>query len=459
MNKYLVSTLLTVATLALLLTGCQVDTPDPVELAGSVPTPGPAVFANYVSVGNSLTAGFMDGGLVINGQMNSFPQLVSTAIGYTGQSFTQPYILFPGVGSSDVGDDYAAGVLYFDGSGIAVSGMTLKTEVPKLLLASAWPFPYNNLGVPGATLMDVSAALSSANSQSPGNSYFDFILRNSIFGGLSMLEQAVNIGPTLMTVWAGNNDILGGATSGQPVVGTNITPTAGFTVMYKGMLDGLINGTTALTGTAPVVVVANIPDIASIPYFIPKPVFDQVMFANGYPLASVPAEEADAVFVRFPALSLDFTTFAQLPAKWTLSVAEVAAVQTAVAEFNAVIAAEVAARDDVYLFDANAMMAGLDPATEAAHFMLLAPTMGIEAAAATTLFSLDGIHPNNRGYAKVAEGFIEVLKTELNMPTLAAIPPAALTWDPTYGMIPTSAKADAPLVSADAAKAMDAVFR
>ena len=54
-------------------------------------TAGSADFSNYVSVGNSLTAGFTDGALFQAGQNNSLPNLLSQKFSLVGGgSFTQP---------------------------------------------------------------------------------------------------------------------------------------------------------------------------------------------------------------------------------------------------------------------------------------------------------------------------------------------------------------------------------
>jgi hypothetical protein len=457
LNKILIGVALT----ALLGAGCSLDTPAPVELDYTLA--GAEYFEDYVAIGNSLTAGYMDGGLIGYtvdkagpgyGQINSYPQLLASAMGYAPGSFYQPYIAFPGIGSSDTGDPaLIAGVLRFDGAGISLAGATTAASVASLAIAALYPLPYNNLGVPGATTLDVTNALDSSTSQSPGNSFFDLILRNPDFGNVSMINQAIAMGPKIMTCWIGNNDILGGATSGSPVLGVNITPAVAFTPMYQGILDQLTTGVAERHGYTPMIVVGNVPDIASAPYFVPKALFD--MLAGG----AIPTVE-DAVYVRFPALGFLDSDDAvlPLPAEWTLDAAEVAVVNTAVTDINAAIAAEVAARDNVYLYDANAVLAGLDSGTEAAHFIaLVGGGLDVETAAATTYFSLDGIHPNNRGYALVANGMIDVINTALGT-ELAQIPLAAITWDPTYG-IPMGGKADGPLLTPAAAHAMDAVFR
>jgi hypothetical protein len=78
------------------------------------------------------------------------------------------------------------------------------------------------------------------------------------------------------------------------------------------------------------------------------------------------------------------------------------------------------------------------------------------AAAATTYFSLDGIHPNNRGYGHVANGFIATINEALDA-SIPSLDLAGLIWDPTYG-VPMNGKTTA-VLSPEAARAMDAIFR
>ncbi len=458
--KRIFQALTAAALLAVLLAGCTPDEPSPVELSIPQPT-GEAVLQNYVALGNSLTAGFMDAGLVMNGQVNSYPQLIAQQLGYPSGTFMQPLISWPGVGSSDTGDPMqVAGVLFFNGAEINIAGPTPLADVPGLLLASNWPVPYNNLGVPGATLLDMTQALDSATSQSPGNAFFDMILRNPTFGNKSALEQATALAPTLVTLWIGNNDVLGGATSGQPEPGVNLTPPEIFENLYNALLDQVTQRVRQRAGYDPVIVVGNIPSITTIPYFLPKPVFDAMAGM------AVPTVESDPVYVRFPVLShLTEAGFVPLAEEWTLTQAEVEAVETTVDAYNAIIADAVAARDNVYLFDAHGAMqvlatAGLEGMT-ANHFLVLVNQLGdIQAAAAATFFSLDGVHPNNRGYGVIANGFIDVINAALGT-EVPHVDVASLTWDPTYGLLGAGEEEATAgrLLTPAAARAMDAVFR
>ena len=426
--------LIMVAALALLASGCGVDTPESVTYPITVPS-GAGYFANYIAIGNSLTAGYQDGGLHVAGQSYSYPQQIASALGYPAGSFVQPMINHPGIGSADTGDDATtAGVYHWTGTGIGFTGETPTAEVPGLLLASSWPVPYSNLGVPGATTYDMLYCTDSSNSQSPGNGYFDFILRNPTFGNITMIDQAINRGPTLVTCWIGNNDILGGATSGEPVVGVNITPTVNFQAMFEGILDKIAAETMIKSGWEPMIMTANIPSISSAPYFMPQAIFEAILGAP------IPYEETPA-YVLFPALSyVAAGGTLPLPADYTLDQAEVDVVEAMVVEYNTVIADASAARG-IMVYDANAALAAMTDA-QRTHFLALLPEAGYDVAIAASMteFSLDGIHPNSHGYSLVAQGFLDLINGAFG--TVFEAPYDASTWDPTYGVpAPTTAAA------------------
>lgn len=459
MKKNLILTL-TSLLLVLLATGCDPDAPDSSD-ALTAPTVD-EVFANYAAIGNSLTAGFMDGGLMYAGQMSSFPRLIAGQLGLANapgdMEFSQPWINPPGIASTSAPPGQVAGVYYLTGTGgLGVLGYTDLTAVQTDLLAAvSQPTPYHNLGVPGAALYDVLNAYSSTTCGSyvnfeSANPYFDFVNRASLFGNItvpatavspayqsaSMFGQCVAKGPSLATVWIGNNDVLGGATSGTVIDGVTVTDAATFDGMYKQMLTTFAGGLLARTGWPATIAVANIPDIEDIPYFWPVAVFNATLpeaLGGSWPPGF---EEDDVALVRFPVANWLATADPAtdlIPAGYTLTAAEVQIVQDNVAAYNTTIEEAVGMVNALGLaqcglVDTNALMAGL-PAGQKTHLLLLlgqgyTPTE----AAATTLFSLDGIHPNNRGYAVVADEFLEKIG-EMTGQTFDLVP--AQTWDPTY---------------------------
>ena len=88
--------------------------------------------------------------------------------------------------------------------------------------------------------------------------------------------------------------------------------------------------------------------------------------------------------------------------------------------------------------------------------------MTVEQAAGTTMFSLDGVHPNNKGYVFMANTFLDVIN-DLTGASYAQIPLAAGVWDPTYG-VPIAAPSKSggkqwPYVSPEIAQSLKTMFR
>jgi len=514
MKKNQILTVAITLLLAFVLAGCSPDDPShPTTLRAPQ---GEEVFGKYVALGNSLTAGYQDAGLVgftsfgmPTGQYYSYPRLIAGQLGLDNSignsEFSEPYIAWPGVGSSTPDSPAnAAGVMYFDtDTGGLNWENTPLVSVPSLLLAATVPTPYHNLGVPGARLWEVLNTSDSASSYgapygSP-NPFFDFINRATFFGNTeteavvsdltgqpktityqtaSMARQAIAKGPSLATVWIGNNDVLGGALGGNPVVGDNpllgenITTTGTFQAQYSEMMQLLAGGMVQSTGWAPLILAANIPSITSIPYFIDETTFLAAVGAPAWPAGYA---EDDVELFTFPVLSWAATANPltdAVPSNYTLTGDEVTTVAGAVGGYNQIIAgvaASVTASGyaQVEVVDMNALMAEISGGTSAygptaaVNFMLLLPQFegDIVAAAAATLFSLDGVHPNNKGYGVVANEFLTVLNDLLDT-SVPLVNVGALSWDPTYGTgIQTKTTVDKVHLSPEAAARMGAIFR
>ncbi len=508
--------------LAFVLVGCTVD-----ELEQSQELVGPSgteTFANFASMGNSLTAGYQDGGLCINGQLASYPRLIAQQMGLdvsVGDSdFTQPYIAMPGIGGTASEDPTKVnGVLHFDGTSISVLGthnmsdLLDPTSAANPLLLRTLPVPYDNHGVPGALIHDVMNAYDATTSVPAGNTFFNFINRSSLFGNTqvdpsagppptpgwqtsSMFWQTVAGGSAVTTLWIGNNDILGGATRGNPVIGDNITDAGTFQAEFTALLGTLAGALVQRTGFPTTILVANIPSISTIPYFIPKDFFELNVVGQGQ--ASVPwpggYEENDVAMMTFPVLSWMNTegegfdivdgapVYNEMTSNFTLTTAEVTAVETQVTTFNGIMDAVSAGvtgsgMATVGIVDTNALMVEVANGTHEAgplaamHFIFLVgqdnpltpgvdDPMTVEEAAAATLFSLDGVHPNSRGYGIIANEFIGEINDLLGT-SVANVDWNALVWDPTYGadISGKSFSGTMPVLSPEAAHAMGSIWR
>src|SRR4029079_15336092 len=115
--------------------------------------------------------------------------------------------------------------------------------------------PYNNLGVPGANVRDTVSTVSGG--------LHDIVLQSfspsPVVHGKSALQQAVQQSPTFVTIWIGNHDILGAATSGIVIEGVTITPVARFETDLRAIAS-------AIAATGARMAFANIPDVTTIPF-------------------------------------------------------------------------------------------------------------------------------------------------------------------------------------------------
>jgi lysophospholipase L1-like esterase len=430
--------------------GCGIDTPEQPKLNMEQ---NQLVLSKMVAIGNSLTAGFQSSGLCECMQPQSYPNLIARQMGKAAE-FEQPLIDQPGIGTTS-----GKGHLELLNGKIIAPDLTVPPEA--LLLNALLPRPYDNLGVPGATLRDVLNATDAATSASKKNSFFNIVLRNPNFGNTTQLQQAITLNPSLILLWIGNNDVLGAALKGgNPAL---ITPQADFQAQFTTLLTELRQKTKAA------IIMGNIPYVTDIPYIntmdiifrttplsgrtdsVPVVFDDQfkpVDFGGGLYLPLL-TEEKDVAHLTLPALSaysptgmgipnaaamvqmgLSATqaqameqgmknkglnpTGQPFPGAMSLTVTENNAIKQAVDGFNSTLQS-LAAQFQVPIVDANSMLTALNTAGlegYSGRFVMMDP--------ANTAFSLDGVHPNDGGYAMVANAFIEKINAtfQLTIPKL-----------------------------------------
>ena len=246
-----------VALMGLGLTACQPDLED-----DFTPSAGTADFSRYIAVGNSLTAGQSDGGLYLEGQLSSYPNLLAGQFRAAGGGdFVQP--LF------QTGQENGSGYLRLTGivNGAPVTASVTSNLALRAGATAARPLytkftePVNNLGVPGIRLSDIETAGFGNTQTSPSNattfnSYFERITPDG--NNQTYLARVAASNPTFFTNWLGNNDVLGFATAGGAA--SFLTPTATFTDKNNKVID-------ALTANGAKGLVATIPDVTNIPFF------------------------------------------------------------------------------------------------------------------------------------------------------------------------------------------------
>lgn len=425
--------------LFILFVSCQLEEPD---LKKTPTETGSQDFSKYVAIGNSLTAGYQSGSLVEEHQQFSFPNLIAQQLGI--EDFEQPSVSWPGI-PNIMTLESVTGVL----------GTATGTGLPT---NAALARPYDNLGIPGIVLADVLVAIDSASSYS-GSAAIPLVLRDQ---GTTVVQQALSLNPKLISCWIGNNDVLGYATSGgtSPSEPTDATTFAG---LYNQLAA-------ALAASGANVVVANIPDVTSVPFFttigpqvaaglaaakaqnpnivglyyqkhgkiVANPQQDFTNFDEAVPplitlvggtyavilgdttgiwykdLAVKTGHTIEEILASNPGIDITepfgFHPQNPWPDALVLDADEIAVAQTATTAFNNAIA-NAAGTNGFALFDANAFLAdvaqnGYDPGA-GLPVLSTAYILG-------GLFSLDGVHPSNMGYAVVANQFIEALNDEFD---------------------------------------------
>lgn len=246
---------------ALFLTNsCDTDFDQDVE-ALSV-SQGEADFSRYVALGNSLTAGYRDNALYVDGQTESYPNMLAAQMKMAGGGdFKQPMMSdnLGGIPSIGVGNKL---VLAVDQNGAL--GPVMESGSASNTLANIYGSgPYQNMGVPGAKSFHLLApGYGSAAGLQNGtaNPYF---VRFASSSTATVVGDAMAQSPTFFSLWIGNNDVLGYATSGGD--GSNpITDKALFTQAYNGLIA-------TLTSQGAKGVVANLPNVSAIPFFTTVP--------------------------------------------------------------------------------------------------------------------------------------------------------------------------------------------
>lgn len=265
-NKFIYLTLLAAG-----LISCEPEFENAVDANYSA---GEANFTSYVAVGNSLTAGYMDGTVSRVGQTYSFPNLLAQQFALVGGgAFTQPSY------AEDVNNlGGISGVPGFNnrlvinasvGAPQPIAGTSTITLTPQ---ATA----YNNMGVPGAKSFHLLAAGYGNAAGLPLGLANPYYVRHATSPTSTVLGDALSKNPTFFTNWIGANDVLSYATTGG--IGTDQTgnPNAASygsnditdPTLFAGVYSTIIN---QLTANGAKGVVATIPSVTSIPFFTTVP--------------------------------------------------------------------------------------------------------------------------------------------------------------------------------------------
>ena len=240
-----------------LIVGCKSESNNETTVT---PQPGTANFSRFISLGNSLTAGFADGGLYRSGQQNSFPAIMAQQMSLAGGGeYLQPLFTEAqrnGSGYLRYGGLSATGTpnLIPVTSNLGIRGIANIPGFGNVTLYTKYTTDINNYGVPGIKLRDIKLAV-----YGNVNGYYERLLPGNAGTNSTTYLDFVTAKPfTFFSNWLGNNDVLGYATSGG--AGDVLTPKADFNSMYSELLD-------RLTSNGAKGIVATIPDVSAIPFF------------------------------------------------------------------------------------------------------------------------------------------------------------------------------------------------
>jgi lysophospholipase L1-like esterase len=386
---------------------------------------GGAMFANYVALGTSISAGVQSGGINDSTQKQAFPYLLASAMGLTpGVNWFYPSFTMPGCTPPY--------------KNVLTSTYVGGTATTCALLNPSYVRPYqNDLGVPSIRAAQVLKITDLSYPPTDTLKAASFITgdRNPI----DILQAAQ---PTFVTVEIGANDVLGAATHGDS---TLLTPVATLQAKLTAIYDtvGLV---------AAHVAVANIPNVTVIPHFSAGVILyclhnggPACPAAAGLPPATPPYSLAsfivnancapsaaggvgDSMLVAFKATatitgvlaaggaaSLDCSVVSGAQVNTgagfvsaggpVLTKATVKAIATEVVQIDSFIHLQAVARNWAYV-DLNGLLAANKAAIPGfPNFATPATLFGV-------LFSLDGIHPTAAGHKAIADAFVAAINAK-----------------------------------------------
>ncbi|SFC83389.1 GDSL-like Lipase/Acylhydrolase [Flexibacter flexilis DSM 6793] len=431
------------------------------KLDAPTPSKGDADFSHYVALGNSLTAGYADGALYKSGQVAGYANMIATQMKAAGGGeFKIPYIKDEnGIGSFSTTYPYGMPRLALAAKADCKGVTSLSpspvgypynaTQFSEYLSLNGQTGPFNNLGVPGAKSYHLgvsgygNAAGIAVGTANP------FYARFATSSTSSVIQDALAQSPTFFTLWIGNNDILGYATSGgqgnanpgmnPATYGSNdITPTA----VVKASIEGYVQALKA-SAKAPKGVLAGVPDVLSTPYFntvkwnglaltdantvaalntayaslISAGIVTKFVVGNNpFIIADVssPAgfrsiKSTEYLILTTPSDSIKCKGWGSqkpIPASYVLDATEVSNVSTTITSYNDAIKGLATTYGLAYV-DAYTLVKNIAVKGYTADGVTTTTTFASGGA-----FSLDGVHLTPRGNAIIANAFIEAINAK-----------------------------------------------
>lgn len=370
-------------------------------LGTSTLTAGPKIdMSRLVVVGDSLSAGYQNMSLLDTQQAKGYAALVAKQ---ANVPMTLPLIAPPGIPN--------VLVLGPDMFPVQAPGGPSPGREQCLTPSDPCPSP-TNLAVPAATLAEILFLTPTSNAGTPAQGFTSLILGLPFSpAGVvqSQVDRAEALHPTALIVWAGSNDVL--LPAWLEGSAEHVTPPAVFAQLYQ-----LLMARASATGAA--VITANIPDVTSTAAFLTvdkaaaklQNIPPSVLMS----LINVPAGsliKIDALPVIIQMLQMGGGI---LDPKYYLDPAEIAAIKGATDAYNQTIE-QTAAKFGATIVDVRKLVANL------AQTGIVVQGQRLTTEYLGGLYSLDGVHPSDVGYAIIANEFIKTINRNysISIPSLS----------------------------------------
>ncbi|NQY04633.1 MAG: SGNH/GDSL hydrolase family protein [Flavobacteriaceae bacterium] len=289
-----------IAIAALGLVACEPEFDNDITDSGFYST-GTANLDNFVAIGNSLTAGFADGALYVQGQENSFPNIMASKFAQAGstQEFSQPLT------SDNLGGLLLGGVqispnrlvLSASAPGAGDLAPVILDGTPTTEVSIPLTGTFHNMGVPGAKSFHLLSPGYGDVGGVPLGLANPYYARFASSSTATVMGDALAQNPSFFSLWIGNNDVLSFATSGgvgEDQTGNLDPATYGPNditdpTVFAGTLDAIMS---SLNGAGAQGIVCNLPDVTSIPYFTTIPF-------NSIPMDATTAAGTNAAYAAY----------------------------------------------------------------------------------------------------------------------------------------------------------------
>jgi lysophospholipase L1-like esterase len=360
------------------------------------------LFASYVALGNSITAGYQSGGIMDSTQRESYAFLLAHQAGTR-----YAYASIAGRGCPPPIVNFQTGARFAGGADTTCD------------LRQSFSAVLNNVAVPGAASIDPTSP-TTANSN---------VLTTLILGGQTQVQKALQANPSFTSIWIGNNDVLPAALSGVvvpfPGVSPGVTPVPTFEANYASMMTALLAGAPKLRGVLiGVVDVTEIPALFPVDSILNDPfIHGAINQATGKNVTFDASCPGSGALFSISVLSSIASGAIPLPiscvdqAAGTLSVDKQALVSGSVQAYNAYIAAKADSVGFAF-FDPNPLLAAL----KAVDSIPAVPNFASATRPFGTFITLDGVHPSAAAHIVIADSLISTINAKYGVaiPMVAA---------------------------------------